>query len=146
MSAPVPKATENERGQVTSFVVILVLVLLLGTGLVLDGGRLLADRRELRDAASSAARAGAQAVSIESLRAGAPTAVSPAAGVSGAEAHLRTIGHGGSGVVTVNGATVDVVVTGQTQLGILGLFGLGTRTVVGRGSARLVRGVSAEES
>lgn len=144
--SPLDLAVEgNERGQVTAFVVIMVTVLILATGLVLDGGRLLADRRELRDAANSAARAGAQAVSIESVRAGAQTTVDPVAGTAAAHAHLRAIGHGGSGVVTVSGTSVDVVVTEQTSLGILSMFGLSTRTVVGRGRARAVRGVSSEE-
>lgn len=138
-------AERHEDGQVTAFVVIMVIVLILGTGLVLDGGRLLADRRELRDAANSSARAGAQAVSIESVRAGAATALDPVAGAAAAHAHLRAIGHGGSGVVTVSGTTVDVVVTEQTSLGILSLFGLSSRTVVGRGRARTVRGVGSEE-
>lgn len=131
---------QDETGQVTSFVVILVVAMLLCGGLVFDGGRLLADRRQLRDVASGAARAGAQALSVDTLRAEGRTAVDPAAGVAAAQDYLAASGR--SGEVQVNEDTVTVTVTEDTDMVILRLAGVASREVTGRGTARLVRGVS----
>ena len=58
----------DERGSITAFFAVLSVALILCAGLVLDGGRLLAERRTLSDLAAGAARAGAQAISIDALR------------------------------------------------------------------------------
>lgn len=134
----------DDAGQVTGFVVILVLAMLLAGGLVFDGGRLLAERRELHDLANGAARAGAQAMSLDALRADGATAVDPDAGVLSAREFLAASGR--TGEIQVVGDTVTVTVRASTELVILRLAGVASREVVGWGSARLVRGVSRADS
>lgn len=130
---------DDERGMVTGFVAIVTLALFMAAGLVIDGGNLLAVRRQAIDEANAAARAGAQALDVEALRANREVRVDPGAAVGAAEAYLRTARHQGS--VTVRGDTVVVTVALPYRTTLLGLVGMGTRTVSGRGEARLVRGV-----
>jgi len=74
----VNRATGDD-GQVTIFVVVLMVALLALAGLVLDGGRYFTAQRNARNTAAAAARAGAQGISEDSLRAaGAPVALDPA--------------------------------------------------------------------
>ena len=133
----------SEHGQVTAVVTILVLALLASAGLVLDGGRLLAERRELRDLANGAARAGAQAVSLDDLRGTGEVVIDPAAAEAAASAFLAASGERGE--VVVDGDAVRVVVRGDTDLLLLRLVGADRREVIGRGEARLARGVSEED-
>ena len=60
----------SERGAVAPLLLVLVTVILLMTGLAVDGARILAARREAIDTAQSAARAGAQALDLNALRQG----------------------------------------------------------------------------
>lgn len=134
----------NEQGQVTAFVAILVVALLAAAGLVLDGGRLLAERRELRDLANGAARAGAQALSIDVLRGSAGSVIDPAAAEAAAGEYLAAAGE--TGEITVEGEVVRVVVRADVELLLLQVVGVDGREVTGTGEARLARGVSEEET
>jgi hypothetical protein len=133
----------GEGGQVTAFVTVLVVALLASAGLVLDGGRLLAERRELRDLANGAARAGAQAVSNDALRGSGGPLLDERAAQDAATAYLAAAGQ--TGEVKVDGDVVRVRVMGETKLLLLQIVGVDDRKVVGRGEARLARGVSKEE-
>src|SRR3546814_6287344 len=64
-----PGRVVNERGSVTAFVVIMTSALLAMAGLVIDGGYALAAHRRAFNEAEAAARAGAQAVDLDTLRA-----------------------------------------------------------------------------
>jgi hypothetical protein len=129
----------GESGQVTPFVTVLTLALLLCAGLVVDGGRVLAARRQAADLAASAARAGAQAVSIDELRTTNRQLLDPAEATEAAQHYLDVAGHP-DGDVSVSGDSVEVRVRLTTPLVILRLVGLGERTVTGSGRARSVRG------
>ena len=133
----------GEDGTVTAFVTIATVGMLMAAGLVLDGGTLLAARREAIDQAAAAARAGAQAVTAESLRHRARQ-IDQAAAADAARAHLRRSGH--TGIVVVDGDHVRVTVTIRPPMTLLRLVGIDERTVSGTGSARLVRGVSHGET
>src|SRR6266545_4681866 len=61
-----PRAEEG--GVVTAFVVVMAIALLLVTGLVFDGGRAIVAKRHAINVAEQAARAGAQAIDIASVR------------------------------------------------------------------------------
>lgn len=133
----------DQTGTVTAFVTITTVAMLMAAGLVLDGGNLLAARREAVDRATAAARAGAQALEPDALRhrehrldAGAATAA--------ANEHLRRTGHTGS--VAVLGDRVRVTVTLQQPMTLLTLVGLRQATVSGSGEARVVRGVTQGET
>ncbi len=134
----------REEGQVTPMVLILTLTLLLCAGLVLDGGRILAARRQVSDVAAGAARAGAQAVSVEELRASNRQLLDPVAARRAAEAYLRQADRGGT--VSVEADSVTVTVRMTTPLVVLGIAGLMERTVTGTETARTVRGVEGAET
>lgn len=134
----------RQDGQVTAFVVIMVVTLLLCAGLVIDGGRILAARRQAADVAAGAARAGAQAVSLDELRATNRQVLDPARAEAAASAYLAQAGRAGTVSVAADTVTVRVKIT--TPMVILGIAGLVDRTVTGTESARTVRGVSEAET
>ena len=133
----------DERGQVTAFVVTMTAALLLMAGLVFDGGETLAAQRRAINEAEAAARAGAQAVDLPTYRAGGPFQLDTARASADAFAYLGATGHPGEVTVTADRVTVAVRIT--VPMRILGLAGLGSRTVTGRGTARAERGVEAPE-
>jgi Flp pilus assembly protein TadG len=134
----------DERGSITAFFAVLTVALILCAGLVLDGGRLLAERRSLSDLAAGAARAGAQAISIDDLRASGASTLDPAAATEAARAYLA--GEGETGTVLVHGDTVTVTVSHETSMVLLDLAGVGPRQVTATESARTVRGVETGDT
>ncbi len=62
------RGRRDEGGQVTAFVTMFMVALVFVAGLVVDGGRLIAAKRRADNRAEQAARAGAQAVSIDVIR------------------------------------------------------------------------------
>lgn len=134
----------EEDGSVTVFVIGLTLALLMVAGLVHDGGRVLAARRQAHDLADNAARAGAQAVDIEVLRAGGTVSIDPIEARAAADDYLATTGL--TGDVTVTADRVEVVVSITTPMVLLQLVGIAQRTVTAHGEARIVRGITGPES
>jgi Flp pilus assembly protein TadG len=132
----------DERGAVTVFVVVFTTTLLLVAGLVIDGGYVLAARRQAINEAEAAARAGAQAIRTDVLRADGPVTISPAEAQRKALAYLAGSGH--EGTVDVFGDTVRVEVSFSKPLAILGLAGLAHVTIRGTGEAQGVRGLAQE--
>lgn len=127
----------DERGSVTVFVVVFTVTLILVGGLATDGGTLLAARRAAINEAEGAARAGAQAVRSDLLRAGATVAVDPVDARRRVVAYLGRSGH--QGIVEITGDTVRVEVSFTQPLAVLGLAGLAPITVRGIGEAQGVR-------
>lgn len=134
----------SDEGSVTVFVVGLTLALMMVAGLVYDGGRILAARRQAHDLADNAARAAAQAVDLDALRSGAPVELDPLDAQVAAEGYLATTGHTGEVLVTAD--TVEVHVTITTPMVLLQLAGISERTVTASGEARLVRGITGPEA
>jgi Flp pilus assembly protein TadG len=132
----------DDRGTITVFVTVFMVALLVVAGLVIDGGTTLAARREAINVAESAARAGVQGLDEDAVRTASTVRLSPAAARTRVQNYLSLSGH--TGTVTLEGDTVIVEVTITRPLHILGIAGLGTTTVTGRGSARGVRGVTQE--
>ena len=128
----------------TVFVVGLTLALMMVAGLVYDGGRILAARRQAHDLADNAARAAAQAVDLDALRSGSPVELDPLEAQVAAEDYLATTGHDGEVLVTAD--TVEVTVTITTPMVLLQLAGITERTVTASGEARLVRGITGPEA
>ena len=58
----------GERGAVSTFLAVIALALLMAAGLAIDGGRKVNTLREASHLADNAARAGAQAVDLDTLR------------------------------------------------------------------------------
>lgn len=133
----------SESGTVTILVVGLSTALLMVAGLLFDGGQILAARREMFAVADNAARAGAQAIDLGALRAGAPAQLESAAAEAAARGYLDRLGHDGS--VRVTGDEVAVTVSTTVDLALLSAVGLEARTVTGTGHARIVQGITGPE-
>ncbi|MGE0306143.1 MAG: TadE/TadG family type IV pilus assembly protein [Acidimicrobiia bacterium] len=132
----------DDRGTITVFVSVFMIALIAVAGLVIDGGSMLAARREASNVAESAARAGAQAIDEDCARAGDGVRLNPVTARRRAEDYLTAAGY--QGTVSITGDSVSVVVTIDKQLFILGVVGVADRSVTGRGSAHGVRGVTQE--
>lgn len=131
-------ARRGERGMVTAFVTVMIVAIILVTGLVLDGGYILAAKREADRAADQAARAGAQQVSEDVLRGTDEVELDAGAAVVAAESFLAR--HGYTGDASVQAGEVVVTVTIDRPLLILGLAGIADKRVTGTGSSRPVVG------
>ena len=115
---------QAEAGFVSLYVVVITVGLLAMAGLVIDGGNALAAREQATDVAQQAARAGADALSPDSLR-GSPTGLtaSPAAAQAAANKILDTAAV--TGTVSVDGGNVTVTVIVHKDTTILSAFGVG---------------------
>ncbi|MEW6473545.1 MAG: pilus assembly protein TadG-related protein [Actinomycetota bacterium] len=129
--------TRDERGQVTAFLAVFVVALVVVGGLVIDGGSLLAAKRRAISEAEGAARAGAQALAPGALRRGAALP-DPTGAAAAADAYLAKTGH--QGVVAVEGDTVRVTVSFHQPMLVLGIGGLASVAVTGEGAARAAQG------
>ena len=118
------QAVQPDTGSITALVVCLVVVFVACAGLVLDGGRLVGARSQAASQALGAARDGVQAV--HHLREGLIVIDVPAA-ERRAESYLAAAGATGRAVATEDSVTVTVSTAVSPIL--LGLFGIGTRTV-----------------
>ena len=138
--APPPKPrsrARDDQGQTTAMVTILVPAILLLGGLVLDGGTILASRREATALASGAARAAIQEIDPASLRAGA-IEIDGEAAEAAATGFLTEVGEEGDVVVYPD--RVEVTVTVIARPFLLRIVGIGDRPVTGSAVARLEEG------
>lgn len=126
----------------TVFVVTMTTALLLVAGLVFDGGRMIAARRDADAVAAAAARAGAQGLDEAGLRATDAAPLDPAAAQARAQHYLAATPF--SGTVAVVGDTVSVDVARIQDVSILSLAGVGSSTVTGSGAAIAVRAVTEQ--
>jgi Flp pilus assembly protein TadG len=129
----------TDEGAIITFVVLITVALLAMAGLVIDGGYTLAARQEAANTAEQAARAGADALSRDSLRSGEPVRVDPTAAASAARDYLAAVGHRGE--VTVSGELVTVTVHVSQRMAILSAFGINEIRVSGRSTARGLTGI-----
>jgi Flp pilus assembly protein TadG len=130
---------DRQAGQVTTFVVVLILALFALAGLVLDGGRYFTAQRHTRNTAAAAARAGAQGVAEDSLRD--PTrgvALDPVDAYNRAQAFLTA--SDATGTIEVSTDTVTVTVTTKVSPLLLGIVGVGDRTITATETAAAVPG------
>lgn len=132
----------DERGTVTVFVVGFMFALLVVAGLVIDGGDVLATRREAANVAESAARAGAQALDTTGARTSGGAPLDAPSAIARAQTYLAQTGYKGSASVQGNEVLVEVTIT--RHMFLLGLAGVTSMTVHGLGKARGVRAVERE--
>ena len=99
----------DERGAVSTFLAVIALALLMAGGLAIDGGRKVNALREASHIADNAARAGAQAVDLDTLRTTGDLQLLPSEAADRVEAYLAILGYSATNVI-VNGATVTVTV------------------------------------
>jgi nanoRNase/pAp phosphatase (c-di-AMP/oligoRNAs hydrolase) len=127
----------RDQGSVSLLLVALFAGAVLLAGLIVDTGRVLYANADASDLAGKAARAGAQQISLTSLRAGTPT-LDRTAAAAAARGYLDR--HHVAGTVTV---TVDTVtVTAQTHVTyiLLAASGRTGETVIQTRSAVALRG------
>lgn len=136
------RRVDDERGTVTVFVVAMTTALLLVAGLVFDGGRMIAARRDADAVAAAAARAGVQGLDEAGLRQTDGAPVNTGDALARVQRYLAATSYTGSATVAGDTVTVDVQRTQELQ--ILSLAGLHTSSVTGSGSARAVRAVTEQ--
>ena len=103
------RVRDDERGALSTFMAVIALALLMAAGLAVDGGRKIVALREASHLADNAARAGAQAVDLDTLRTTGELRLLPDQATIRAAGYLAGLGH--TGEVTVEAATVTVTVT-----------------------------------
>lgn len=131
----------GDEGGASAFVVVLTAGIVALAGLALDGGLALAAKVRADGQAEAAARAGAQAIDLTMYRGNGTVRLVPAQAIANAQAHLAA--EGTTGTVTVSDDTVTVTVTASHATELLGLVGIGSLQVNGRGSAYPQHGVTA---
>lgn len=107
----------DERGSITAFVAIVATALVLVAGMAYDGGQVIVAHNTARNDAERAARAGAQQIDLDHLRATNEPRLDPTAAEAAATAYLRRAG--ATGTATVAGASITVTVTRTQPLRIL---------------------------
>lgn len=123
----------DERGALSTFVAVIALALLMAAGLAVDGGRKVAALREASHLADNAARAGAQAVDLDTLRSSGELRLRPDEATSRAADYLASLGH--EGQIHVAGDTVTVAVSLTVNPVLLPI---GTITVTATETARAI--------
>ena len=124
---------------VTAFVASFTVALVAIGGLVVDGGYLLAERQRAFDEADAAARAGAQAIDVDALRAGGPVSLTAADAQRRVDEYLQGSGH--QATVEVEGDQVTVRLEYHQPLIILNAFGVGPVKIEATGTATAVQAV-----
>lgn len=124
----------DQRGSTLVFFSVLFVGLAGFVGLAYDAGTLFSRRREAHNLAAAAARAGANDVTEESVRAGRPELAATAAST----AVQFVIAAGGRGQASpLDTDLVEVTVELDVSFDFLGLFGVSTSTVDGTSMARV---------
>ncbi|MEZ5219626.1 MAG: pilus assembly protein TadG-related protein [Ilumatobacteraceae bacterium] len=126
------RRARSDTGSITAFVAALTVGLILGAGLVYDGGRIISARNEAADLAENAARAGAQ--EIVDIRAGS-WHLDPAAAASTANAFRRP---GRRRPGERNDGVRDRLGAADRSTTFLGAIGVGPRTVTATRTAEAV--------
>lgn len=120
----------GDRGSVPAFVAVVATALILVAGMAYDGGMVVATHGDARASAQKAARAGAQHIDQDALRATGAIMLDPAAATAAALDYLTAAG--ATGTATVVGATITVTVTAIASMRILPIE---DRTIVSTASA-----------
>lgn len=102
----------DERGSITAFVAVVATALVLVAGMAYDGGQVIAAHNAARNDAERAARAGAQQIDLDHLRATNDPRLDAAAAEAAAIEYLERTG--ATGTATVSDASITVTVT-RTQ-------------------------------
>jgi Flp pilus assembly protein TadG len=130
----------GQRGSATVFMLGFAAVLMVGAGLVVDGGLALNKRSQLTDDAEQAARSGANAIDIDALRSSGVVRVDPDQAAAIATDFLSERGYTNiSVVVTGNEVTTSAQATVDTA--ILSLVGINSFSVKGDATATPETGI-----
>ena len=136
---------QAEAGFVSLYVVVITVGLLAMAGLVIDGGNALAAREQAADAAQQASRAGADALSPESLR-GSPNRLTATPPSAQAAANKVLKAAGVTGTVSVEGDNVTVTVVVHKSTTILSAVGVTDISGTATATATALHGTTTGDS
>ena len=114
----------RNRGSMSSMVVCLIMATMSLAGLAYDGGRVVSTYMQMSDAAQNAARLGGQ--QLVGIRNGHPH-IDEDLATSAMRAYLMARGLTGS--FDIQGTRATVVVSTKVPMRILGIIGVGERTI-----------------
>lgn len=129
-----------DHGQVTAFIAVVAVALIMVAGLAYDGGQYLRAYLEASDLAEAAARAGAQAAGPADLFGG-DTSLDPAVAEANVDTFVAEAGHPGAATTSVSPDGVTVTVTLSQPAHILPL---GTKSISATATAEPARGVTSD--
>lgn len=127
----------NERGAAAFWVIFLAIGTLALGGLVIDGGYVMAAKREAARTAEQAARVAADQLDLDSVRTGGSD-VNSSAAAAAARSYIASAGE--SGTVAINGDEVTVTVTKRHDTILLSAFGRSSYTVRSSATATSIDG------
>lgn len=127
----------DERGAAAVFVMLMTVALLVGAGLVIDGGYALAERRKLTHQAEQAARVGADSLDQASLRDGGVPEVDADKARAAAAKYLAAIGATDS-TIDIDGPIVTVTISGHSDTAILSIVNVSRLPVTATSSAESI--------
>ncbi len=134
----------EEGGQAMVLVAVFLFALVAVAGLVADGGLVLAQRRDLQNAADAAAAAGAMQLDETVYRAsGGGTAMLNASAAQAAATAYLAREHALSYAVRVGPSRVEVDVARSARTGFLGAFGIHSVAISARAVSEPRHGVFA---
>ncbi|MFI6163082.1 pilus assembly protein TadG-related protein [Micromonospora haikouensis] len=135
-------ASRDDRGQITPWTIVGVVIVLVLAGIVLDLGLGMSDKVRMLDVAQAAARAGAREIDLATYRANGTVQLQPAQAVAAARAFAQQTG---AGQVTVSASTttVTVTITGTRQTQLLHIVGITGLPVSATATATPLTGVTA---
>jgi Flp pilus assembly protein TadG len=100
---------QSDQGAVSTFVAVIAVAMLMAAGLAIDGGRKINTLREASNLADNAARAGAQAVDLDTLRTTGELRLDPYRAEQAVGDYLAAFDLTAR-AVTVSGDTISVIV------------------------------------
>lgn len=134
-----------ERGSVAPLVAVVLIGLLGITALVIDGGIMFSARRDLQALADSAARAGAMALDVNTLRSDDEVRLEPGAARAAARDYLRTAGFNGRSTISADTLRVTVDLQQDRPTAMMGLLGIREMRTEARAVARPRAGIEGPE-
>lgn len=129
--------SSSEVGSASAFVAVIATALVMVAGMVYDGGQVLAAHATARDLAANAARAGAQEIDLDTLRASGRAEVERARAIAAVAGYLSEVDAEAESIVEVNRSSVTVSVVLHQPMAILPLP---ERTVAATETATAVTG------
>ncbi len=135
----------EESGSVAPLTAVMLLGLLAMTALVVDGGVLFAARRDLQGLADGAARAGAMAVDIDTLRQNELVRLDPGEAEKAARQYLSAAGFTGLSSIHADILRVTVHLSDTRSTVMMGLLGVRTVGVEAHAMARPRTGIDRPE-
>ncbi|WP_405812887.1 MULTISPECIES: pilus assembly protein TadG-related protein [unclassified Streptomyces] len=143
--APACRRLRGDDGGIAVYTAIVTVALLAIIGLAVDGGGKLRATERADAVAMEAARAAGQAIDPASAVNGEGIRVDPEAIQAAAYAYLSRTGSQGTVSLAADRSQLTVTVHDAYATKFLSIVGIGTLSVSGHGSARLLHGVTQPE-